>query len=80
MYLYNNPAYVTLQSFAYIFLQLEKMGQTHEIKKNVGIARQAGGMRSAYFILGNTFVPRSGVCVRGEGGGMALASRLGTNA
>ena len=29
--------------------------------------QQAGGMRSAYFILGNTFVPRSGV--RGGGGG-----------
>ena len=36
--------------------------------------RQAGGMRSAYFILGNTFVPRSGV-----GGVVALASQLGTN-
>ena len=30
------------------------------------IMRQAGGMRSAYFILGNTFVPRSGA---GGGGG-----------
>ena len=36
--------------------------------------RQAGGMWSAYFILGNTFVPRSGV---GRG---ALATQLGTNA
>ena len=65
MNVYDSPAYVTLQPFAYIFLQLGKMGQKHEVKKkkqkNMGIMRQAGGMRSAYFILGNTFVPRSGV-------------------
>ena len=63
--MYDNPAYVTLQPFAYIFLQLGKMGQKHEVKEKVGITRQAGGMRSAYFILGNTFVPRS---EGGEGG------------
>ena len=70
--MYDNPAYVPLQPFAYIFLQLGKMGQKHEVKnykknkqKNMGIMRQAGGMRSAYFILGNTFVPQSGV---GAGG------------
>ena len=74
MYMYDNPAYVTLQPFAYIFLQLGKMGQKHEVKnnnkkrKNVGITRQAGGMQSAYFILGNTFVPRSGG-LGGEGSG-----------
>ena len=79
--MFDNPAYVILQPFAYIFLQLGKMGQKHEVKKNkqknVGITRQAGGMRSAYFILGKTFVPRSGGW--GVGGGGALASRLGTN-
>ena len=42
--MYDNPAYVTLRPFAYIFLQLGKMGQKHEVK-NVGITRQAGGMR-----------------------------------
>ena len=30
---YDNPAYVTLRPFAYIFLQLGKMGQKHEVKK-----------------------------------------------
>ena len=48
-------------------------------KKNIGITRQAGGMQSAYFILGNTFVPRSRGGGGGGGGGV-LASRLGTNA
>ena len=73
--------HVTLQPFSYIFLQLGKMGETRskkvkkKKKKNIGITRQAGSMRSAYFILGNTFVPRSG----GEGA-VVLASRLGTNA
>ena len=28
--MYDNPAYVTLLPFAYIFLQLGKMGQKHE--------------------------------------------------
>ena len=69
--MYDNPAYVTLQPYPYIFLQLGKMGQKPEVKSkktkqtNIGISRQAGGMQSAYFILGNTFVPRSG----GGGGG-----------
>ena len=31
--MYDSPAYVTLQPFAYIFLQLGKMGQKHEVKK-----------------------------------------------
>ena len=31
--MYDNPAYVTLRPFAYIFLQLGKMGQKHEVKK-----------------------------------------------
>ena len=66
---YDNPAYVTLQPFAYIFLQLGKMGQKHEVKKkqkqkqkkkkkkeHVGITRQAGGIRWTYVILGDTFV------------------------
>ena len=30
---YDDPAYVTLRPFAYIFLQLGKMGQKHEVKK-----------------------------------------------
>ena len=68
--MYDNPAYITLQPFAYTFLQLGKMGQKHEVKKkNVSITRQAGGMRSAYFILGNTFVPRSGDWGGGGGDG-----------
>ena len=31
--MYDNPAYVTLQPFAYKFLQLGEMGQKHEVKK-----------------------------------------------
>ena len=64
-----------MRPFAYVFLQLGKMGQKHEVKTNVGITRQAGGMRSAYVILGDTFVHRG----RG-GGGWAPASQLGTDA
>ena len=30
----DNLAFVTLRPFAYIFLQLGKMGQKHEVKKN----------------------------------------------
>ena len=30
---YDNPAYVTLRTLAYILLQLGKMGQKHEVKK-----------------------------------------------
>ena len=47
--MYDNPASVTLQPFAYILLQLGKMGQKHEVKKkrkNVGIMWQSGGVRS----------------------------------
>ena len=43
--MYDNPAYVTFRPFAHIFLQFGKMGQKNEVKKNVGIMRQAGGMR-----------------------------------
>ena len=43
--MYDNPAYITLRPFVYIYLQLGKMGQKHEVKKNVGITRQAGDMR-----------------------------------
>ena len=32
MYIYDNPAYVTLRPFAYIFLQLGKMGQKKRSK------------------------------------------------
>ena len=39
--MYDNPAYVTLRPFAYIFLQLGKMGQKHEVKKTWAYA--AGG-------------------------------------
>ena len=67
--MYDNPAYITLQLFAYIFLQLGKMGQKHEVKKKRGHNAAGGGMRSAYFILGNTFVPRSGGWGRGGRGG-----------
>ena len=34
--MYDNPAYVTLQLFAYIFLQFIKMGQKHEVKEKRG--------------------------------------------
>ena len=63
--MYDNPASVTLQPFAYILLQLGKMGQKHEVKKtkNVGITWQAGGVRSG----------------AGEGGGEgALGAGLST--
>ena len=43
--MYDNPANVTLRPFAYIFLHLGKMGQKQEVKQNVDITRQAGGMR-----------------------------------
>ena len=75
--MYDNPAYITLRQFAYIFLQLGKMGQKHEVKENVGITRQAGGMRWAYVILGDTFAPPEWGWRRGGG---VLASRIGTDA
>ena len=31
--MYDNPAYVILRPFAYIFLQLGEMGQKHEVKQ-----------------------------------------------
>ena len=43
MYMYDNPAYVTLQPLAYIFLQLGKMGQKHEVKKKKRGHNAAGG-------------------------------------
>ena len=33
VYMYDNPAYKTLRPFAYIFLQLGKMGQKHEVNQ-----------------------------------------------
>ena len=33
VYMYDNPEYVTLRPFAYIFLQLVKMGQKHEVNQ-----------------------------------------------
>ena len=31
--MHDNPAYVTLRPFAYIFLQLGQMGQKHEVNQ-----------------------------------------------
>ena len=33
VFMYDNRAYVTLRPFAYIFLQLGKMGQKHEVNQ-----------------------------------------------
>ena len=71
--MYDNPAYVTLRPFAYIFLQLGKMGQKHEVKKRGHNA--AGG----WYAVSVRHTGRY-ICSPGVGGGGALASRFGTDA
>ena len=41
--MYDNPAYVTLRPFAYIFSKLGKVGQKHEVKKKKRRHNAAGG-------------------------------------
>ena len=43
--MYDNPAYVTLQPFSYIFLQLGKMGETKskKVKKKKKHTHNAAG-------------------------------------
>ena len=56
--MYDNPAYVTLQPFAYIFLQLGKMGQKRG-------RRVVYGQRTSYWAI--HLFPGAGVW--GLGGG-----------
>ena len=59
--MYDNPAYVTLRPFAYIFLQLGKNGtETRSEKKKKTRSNAAGGW----------FVPRG----RGRGAGRLLVN------